>query len=66
MTRIRSEVPEDYNKSIRCTYFLVVRFKEGRGIHDADEQAFPTGSSSTGQPDRKRRTVDLSACLRSY
>ncbi len=35
---------DDYNKTIKCTYFLVVLFKEGSGTHYIDEKEFPIGS----------------------
>ncbi|MBZ4191908.1 helix-turn-helix domain-containing protein [Niabella beijingensis] len=34
---------DNYNKTIRCTYFLVVLFTEGSGIHYIDDTAFPIG-----------------------
>ncbi len=32
---------DDYNKTIKCTYFLVVLFIEGSGIHYINEKAYP-------------------------
>ncbi|WBV61247.1 helix-turn-helix transcriptional regulator [Chryseobacterium camelliae] len=32
---------DDYNKTIKCTYFLVVLFTEGSGIHYIDDAEFP-------------------------
>ncbi|MBO9592242.1 MAG: helix-turn-helix domain-containing protein [Niabella sp.] len=32
---------EDYNKTVKCTYFLIVLFEEGSGIHYIDDAEFP-------------------------
>lgn len=36
---------ENYNKTIKCTYFLVVLFKEGSGIHYVDDKEFLIGKN---------------------
>ncbi|HEX7757628.1 MAG TPA: helix-turn-helix domain-containing protein [Niabella sp.] len=36
---------DHYNKTLKCTYFLVVLFREGSGIHYIDDAAFPIGKN---------------------
>lgn len=36
---------ENYNKTKKCTYFLVILFSEGSGIHYIDDMEFPIGKN---------------------
>lgn len=36
---------DSFNKPIRCTYFLIVLFSEGSGIHYIDGDAYPIGKN---------------------
>ncbi|WP_240966285.1 hypothetical protein [Pseudoflavitalea sp. G-6-1-2] len=36
---------DDFNKTIHCSYFLVVLFSEGSGIHYIDGEEFPIGKN---------------------